>query len=106
MNARRVHEFMREKFPAFDAAALEWTNVADGDTPRMMEIEKLLSTYVGHTEAVVEVHRRLGALLQSHEAATFIASHIGQGEIRATNREGSGFVVVAANGVACGWHAR
>ncbi|MDP3798174.1 MAG: hypothetical protein Q8R06_13670 [Polaromonas sp.] len=106
MNSRHVHQFMRERFPAFDSAAMTWTNVADVDSPRVGEIEALLSEHIGRTDAVVEVNRRLGALAPFGQAASFIASHIGEGQIRATNRESSGFVVVAVNGTACGWHAR
>ena len=106
MNARRVHEFMRERFPAFDAAAMTWRNVADLDGPRTDQIHALLVEHIGEAEAIVEVHRKLGAALSAREAASFIGSHIGEGQIRATNRECSGFVVVGPNGVACGWHAR
>ncbi len=106
MNARRVHQFMRERFPSFDAAAMNWANVADSDGPRLNQIDALLSEHVGAGEVVVEVHRKLGAALPANEAATFIGNHIGVAQIRATNRECSGFVVVAINGAACGWHDR
>jgi hypothetical protein len=106
MNSRRVHQFMREHFPALGTAGKTWTNVADIDGPRLAEIGSLLSEYVGPTGTIVEVHRKLGTALPAAEAASFIGSHIGEGEIRATNRECTGFVVVAINGVACGWHAR
>jgi hypothetical protein len=106
MNARRVHHFMRERFPAFDASARTWVNVADVEGPRLAEIRSLISEYLGTTETVIEVHRKLGAALPAEEAAAYIGAHIGEGKIRATNRECSGFVVVEVNGVACGWHAR
>ena len=106
MNARRVHEFMREHFPEFDAAGMTWSNVADLDGPRTGAIQALLVEHLGEAEAIVEVHRKLGTALSIGEAATFIGSHIGEGQIRATNRECSGFVVVGMNGAACGWHAR
>ena len=106
MNARRVHQFMREHFPAFDANARTWVNVADVDGPRLPQIGALLSEYLGNAETVIEVHRKLGTALPAEEAAAYIGAHIGEGKIRATNRECSGFVVVEINGVACGWHAR
>jgi hypothetical protein len=105
MNSRRVHQFMREHFPALEVAGKAWKNVADTDGPRVSEISALLAEYIGSAETMVEVHRKLGSELPTVEAASFIASHIGEGQIRATNRECSGFVVVAINGVACGWHA-
>ncbi len=106
MNARRVHQFMRERFPPFDTVAMDWQNVADLDGPRLALIHALLLEHVGKAETIVEIHRRLGAAVPPEEAASFIGSHIGQGQIRATNRLCTGFVVVATNGVACGWHAR
>jgi hypothetical protein len=96
---------MREHFPTLGAAGKTWTNVADVEGPRLAQIASLLSEYIGPTETIVEVHRKLGGVLPATEAVSFIGSHIGEGEIRATNRECSGFVVVAVNGVACGWHA-
>jgi hypothetical protein len=105
MNSRRVHDFMRKHFPPLGTAGKEWTNVADVDGPRLPMIA-LLAEYVGKAETIVEVHRKLGAALPAEEAASFIGSHIGQGNIRATNRGCTGFVVVAMSGVACGWHAR
>jgi hypothetical protein len=105
MNSRRVHEFMREHFPPLGSAGRIWMNVAEVDGPRVAAIASLLSEYIGPTETIVEVHRKLGSALPAAEAASFIASHIGEGEIRATNRKCSGFVVVAVNGVACGWHS-
>jgi hypothetical protein len=106
MNSRRVHDFMRKHFPPLGTAGKEWTNVADVDGPRFPKIEALLTEHVGNAETIVEVHRKLGAALPAEEAASFIGSHIGQGNIRATNRDCSGFVVVAVSGVACGWHVR
>jgi len=67
------------------------------------QIESLMTAYVRSPEALVEVHRKLGALLPIGEAARFAAANLGEGEIRIANREFSGFVVVAQNGVATGW---
>ncbi|WP_457351010.1 hypothetical protein [Roseateles sp. P5_D6] len=98
MNTRRVHDLMRQKFPPIGHARREWAVVADSD-----QIEALLTEYVRSSEALVEVHRKLGALLPIGEAARFAATHIGEGEIRIADREFSGFVVIAQNGVATGW---
>jgi hypothetical protein len=106
MNARRVHEFMRKHFPPLGATGKDWTNVADLDGPRIPRIQSLLVEYVGAKETIIEVHRKLGASLPPEQAASFIGGHIGEGEIRVTNRDCTGFVVVAVNGAACGWHGR
>jgi hypothetical protein len=106
MNPRRVHEFMRERFPAFDGASKAWRNVADAQGPKLGEIASLVSEHVGQSEAIVEVHRKLGAALPAAEAVAYIGEHMGEGQIRVTNRECSGFVVIATNGAACGWNAR
>ena len=98
MNTRRVHDLMRQNFPPIEHALREWAVVADGG-----QIEALIADYVRSSEALVEVNRKLGALLPIAEAARFAAGHIGEGEIRIADREFSGFVVVAQNGVATGW---
>lgn len=98
MNTRRVHELMRQNFPLIEHARREWAVVSDANS-----IETLVAEYVRSPEALVEVHRELGALLPTREAASFAAAHIGEGEIRIADREFSGFVVVAQNGVATGW---
>ena len=106
MNARRVHKLMREQFPAFDAAAMDWVNVADTEGPRIDTLRSLLAKNVGSADVIVEVHRKMGAVLSLEEAASFVAAHIGEGEVKVANREFSGFVVVARSGVACGWQVK
>ena len=98
MNTRRVHDLMRLHFPSIDHARREWVIVADSS-----QIEALIAEHVRSPEALVEVHRKLGALLPIGEAARFVATHIGEGEIRIADRAFTGFVVVAQNGVATGW---
>ena len=98
MNTRGVHDLMRQHFPSIEHALREWMIVADSS-----QIEALIGEHVRSPEALVEVHRKLGALLPIGEAALFAAAHIGEGEIRIANREFTGFVVVAQNGVATGW---
>lgn len=98
MNTRRVHDLMRQNFPSIEHARREWVIVGESS-----QIEALMAEYVCSPEALVEVHRKLGALLPIGEAARFAATHIGEGEIRIANREFTGFVVIAQNGVATGW---
>lgn len=99
MNTRRIHELMKQRFPPIEHATREWTVVADS-----VQLEVLVAAYIGSPEVLVEVHRKLGALLPVQEAAAFAIAHIGEGEIRIADREFSGVVVVAQNGVAAGWH--
>ncbi|MDQ3058356.1 MAG: hypothetical protein M3R45_02365 [Pseudomonadota bacterium] len=103
MNPRRVHELMRKHFPDLDLAAHEWVNVADGNGPRVSLIDDMLTQYIGASELVVEVNRKVGGFFLKHETLAFICSHIGDGHIRIANREFTSFVVVASNGVAAGW---
>lgn len=103
MNSRRVHELMLAHFPEFALANCEWVNVMDSTGPRVAVLRDLLEQHVGSAEALVEVHRKLGAFLPMEEAIRFLCQHIGEGQIRVANREFSGFLVVAQNGVATAW---
>ena len=103
MNPRRVHQLMLDRFPAFDAVDFDWENMHDGKAPRFKELSDFLARYIEATEVLVEVHRKLGALLSIDEAVAFIGSHIGEGQIRVADRQFTSFVLVALNGVAAGW---
>ncbi|ATH15621.1 hypothetical protein CHL79_25980 [Delftia acidovorans] len=105
MNPRRVHELVRKHFPPIEHATREWKLVPDEKDAQLTMLSDLLSTYISVHEVVIEVHRKLGTLICVAEAPSFIASHIGQGEIRIADRAFTSFVVVAINGVATGWHA-
>lgn len=105
MNPRRVHELLRKHFPPIEHATREWKLVPDERDAQLTMLSALLSTYISAQEVVIEVHRKLGTFISLAEAPSFIASHIGQGEIRIADRAFTSFVVVAINGVATGWHA-
>jgi hypothetical protein len=94
---------MLDRFPVFDAVEFEWENMHDGLAPRLKELSDLLVRYFKAPEVLVEVNRKLGALLPTDEAVAFIGSHIGEGQIRVADRQFTSFVVVALNGVAAGW---
>lgn len=83
-----------------DSASLDWKVVKDGAGSRVDAIEALLCESIGRKDLVVEVHRKLGAFLPFDEAVGYIANHIGEGEIRVSDRSFSGFAVFTANGVA------
>ncbi|MGE0811528.1 MAG: hypothetical protein AB7N69_13075 [Immundisolibacter sp.] len=103
MNARRIHELMRKHFPPIEHATRAWSIVQTERGANQGAIAALLAEHVASPEVVVEVHRKLGAFLPVADAPAYIGAHIGEGEIRIANREFTGFVVVALNGVATGW---
>jgi len=105
MNPRRVHELVRKHFPPIEHVTREWKVVPDEKDARLTMLSTLLSAYISAQEVVIEVHRKLGTFISVNEAPSFIALHIGRGEIRIADREFTSFVVVAINGVATGWHA-
>jgi hypothetical protein len=103
MNARRIHELMRGRFPAFDPTEHEWTNIAGTQGADVPLLASLVARHIPASEVLVEVHRKEGALLPRGEAADYIARHLGEGTIRIADREFKSVVVVALNGVAAGW---
>ena len=105
MNPRRVHDLMRDRFPSFDSAKVEWTNVVERSGPNLPLIKQLLERHISAPEVLVEVHRRIGTQLPREEAAHYISEHVGQGRIRAADREFTSFFVVELNGVAAGWRS-
>jgi len=94
---------MRQHFPAISAAQRDWRNIAGSSAQSEVLLQELLETHIGEEEVLIEVHRKLGALLPAKEAAAFACSHIGEGQIQIANRDFTSFVVVAQNGVATGW---
>ena len=70
---------------------------------RLKVLAALIDDHVRADEVLVEANRKVGDLLPRQAALEFVATHVGQGEIRLTNRDFNGFVVVAQNGVATGW---
>jgi hypothetical protein len=94
---------MREHFPEFDAAKVEWTNIVEREGPNTQLLESVLVRHISAPDVLVEVHRKLGALVSLREAAGYISAHIGEGQIRVADREFTSFVVVAKNGVVTGW---
>ena len=103
MNPRRIHELMRSRFPEFNPAELEWTNIAGAEGADVPLLASIVARHIPASEVLVEVHRREGAFLPRSEAATYAASHLGEGTIRMADREFKSVVVVALNGVATGW---
>ena len=94
---------MRKRFPAFNAADVDWTNIAETQGVNVSRLELLIAQHIHADEALVEVHRTEGALLPLSQVASYIASHVGEGSIRVADRGFRSAVVVAVNGVAAGW---
>ncbi len=104
MNPRRVHELMKEHFPPVDAVTRTWINLWERDgTVRTDNLTALVDAHIQADDLLIEVNRKLGDFLEKEHAIKFISEHIGQGEIRITDRSFQGFVVVAVNGAATGW---
>ena len=106
MSPRRVHELMRQHFPAFSAVEHDWKNVVGTSGTTEALLQELLDEHVGEKEVLVEVNRKLGVMLPAKEAVAFVCSHIGEGQIKVANREFTSFVVVSQNGVATGWREK
>ncbi len=104
MNARRIHELMRSHFPSYEVVEQDWQIVCDQNGIRFPVLNGLLDTNLAGPELLVEVNRKLGCSGARDEVWAFIAEHAASG-LRITDRLFSGFVVIAASGVACGWKA-
>jgi hypothetical protein len=94
---------MRQRFPVVMGASREWIVIADERGLRFKVLSTLIDDHVRADEVLVEANRKVGDLLPKQAALEFVSTHLGQGEIRLTNRDFNGFVVVAQNGVATGW---
>jgi hypothetical protein len=105
MNPRRVHELMLQNFPEVKGATRDWVVVTDGNGLRRGVLQGLIEKYIPGADLLVEASRKVGDFVPASAALDFVAEHAGQSEIRLTDREFAGFVVVAANGVATGWSA-
>ena len=96
---------MRQRFPQVDAANCSWVVIADDNGLRPTVLDGLLTFHVAGSDLLVEVHRKCGAMLARQEVNAFVARYLGQGDIRISDREFTGFVLVAASGVATAWSA-
>ncbi|MFO1386213.1 MAG: hypothetical protein U1F55_08515 [Chitinivorax sp.] len=104
MNALRIHELMRSHFPSYEVVEQDWQIVCDQNGVRSPVLNGLLDANLTGSELLVEVNRKLGCSGSGDEVWAFIVEHAAKG-LRITDRSFSGFVVIAASGVACGWKA-
>jgi hypothetical protein len=109
MNTRRVHELMQAHFPATGTEGLRWTNLVDErsvlmeDRSRVVLLDQFVERNVA--EVLVEVHRKLGGRLLVNDVVPYLQRHVGQGNIRISDREFTMFAVLARNGVGVSWRA-
>lgn len=104
MNPRRVHELMNRNFPEVDLATRTWVNVLERDgTLRSSVLGALIDEFINAEDLLVEVSRKLGDLLPRRDVIAYMEKNVGRGQIRITDREFRGYVLVGANGVATGW---
>jgi len=107
MNPRRIHERMQANFPAFDIAALSWTNLLDasGQLVDVAVENVVLAPFCGKGigEVIVEVHRKLGAIVPLSSLADYIQSHAGKGVVRVADQAFTTFAVIAISGVGASW---
>ena len=91
-------------FPSVDAHVRDWVNLVERDgTVRTSELARLIDTHIPAPDLLVWVSRKIGTYLPKDEAILFIAEHVGQVKIKISDRQLSGFAVVAVNGVGTGW---
>jgi hypothetical protein len=103
MNPRRIHELMLARFPDYRAVDHEWINVCPGSGADENIVASVLQKYFESPEVLIEVRRKVGAFLPLGQAISYIATHVGKGEIRVADRDFCSFAVFASNGVATGW---
>lgn len=78
---------MRKHFPVIDEATRVWVNVADREGLREAQLRSLLDEFISAEFLLVEVHRKVAALLPKADAIQFISEHLSHGTIRIGYRE-------------------
>jgi hypothetical protein len=106
MNAWKINTLMNEHFPKFSAEKQDWVNVQDRDGPRSEALLEVIKKHITTDDLLININRQFGARLPMQDAISFICSHMGQAQIRISNRDFTQFVVVASNCVATGWQTQ
>jgi hypothetical protein len=96
---------MQQRFPVVRGAAHDWVVAANELGLRFKVVEALMDQHIRAGQLLVEVHRKIGDYLAKDAALAFVATHLGEGEIRIADRDFTGFVLIAQNWVATGWRA-
>jgi len=93
---------MNEHFPAFDAAHQVWVNVQARDGTATEALAQVIGKYITSDELLISINRKVGARLPTEEGISYIAAHMGKGQVRISNRDFTQFVLIASNCVATG----
>ncbi|MGZ5182965.1 MAG: hypothetical protein ACXWC2_21015 [Ramlibacter sp.] len=107
MDQELLADLMAKNFPWAHPEDHTWSNVHDGVDPKTRLISEMLRESVGAGEVLVHVLRGedVYAEVAAADAAEFIGRHVLAGRIHASNRNFTGFLVVAETGVATAWKA-
>ena len=103
MNPRRVHELMREHFPEFSAARLEWKTFFRGQSATPNDVESFLHEVFGSDDVLYQINRKVGGYKTITQASTEIAPHVGTVQILLSERSFSKYAVIAQPGVVATW---
>lgn len=103
MNPRRIHQLMRQHFPALWQCQPAWVCVPEGLTCTSHLEELLAGAYAPDALLLIHVRRKVGAALPRHMAAPYIAQHIGTANIRIADRCFTAFTAIAQSSVAAVW---
>ena len=106
MNAWKVNKLFNEHFPYFDAENQSWVNVQSSDGPSVDVLTELVQKHIKASEILININRKFGAKLPMQQAILFICKHMGNSQIRVSNREFTQFVVVSSNCVVTGWQVQ
>jgi hypothetical protein len=102
MNPRRVHELMREHFPAIEAHLHEWQIVSDGKSLRREELTRLIRSVIDADEMLVEIDRFSGDFT-SLKGVLNLVSERRSAPIKIADRQFKGLVFIAPGGTATAW---
>lgn len=107
MNPRRVNELMTANFPSVEIATLDWVNVLEADGKiRSKVLEALIGEFIHGDDIFVQVNRKLGDLKPKDQVIPYVQEYIGRGQIRITDRDFQGYVLIGMNGVVAGWSSK
>jgi hypothetical protein len=106
MNPTELYEEVVREFPPMwpQAPEWEWVNVHDGKAPKLDAISDLLERCISSSDVIVVVHSEPGTAvkLSKASAANYMAGHVLEHEVQASDPVFTCFVSVSRTGVATG----